>query len=599
MTIKEKLKKVYNEALKENYFKTKELKEYGLSSTDLTNLVKKDILVRVKKGEYLVNNIDSLSILVKEEKDLREKIFSYLQDGNYEDALSLIDKCLKEVEKSEYFFLLEYLIKISLSKNDLTFKEVLITLKEIIDNKFNFVIDTYINEFFKYIREYNFEVAKLYLEIIRRSKKLSNAYIIYKDLEQSLEYFQNKDNEKNSKLPNNLLYVLNKDGIFIFENTNPFLLKNIEGLVKTHSDISILKVDNLIVLKKKLGKNYGLNSIDEGNKAFQAGEYAKSLRIFKTMLFNAESSLPFYKIGYSYFKLNDLKLAKKYLLVASILSKKEGKTTNYDTIINSIDKVLNTQNKNEKNWSDEDLLQILKDVNDEKIVLIDIDNSNTYYKITRFIREHEDYVYFSSGSLLVIRKQNTKENRDYFKLRKEATKAFDKKDYELSLKLSLEIAEFCYTSSLPYGKIGECYLKLKNYPEALKYFKAAKCLAQKYGKDDFDYDKIILSTMEAMEKEKFHIELDLTSKIDELLEKGINAFLIVSKLKLTSEEAFYVYLYAANYYYHQNLYDLGDYYIKFVIEHNLEDESLNEIISNTLKYRNNNIKLERVKKKEE
>lgn len=114
MITDEKLHKVYDKATEENIFKTKELLEMGFTSNDLTKLVKDKVLSRVKRGEYILIDIESLFYYGK--KAIQEKeygkanaIFTACHKINPKHERTLFQLFLNSINNEEYEESLKYL----------------------------------------------------------------------------------------------------------------------------------------------------------------------------------------------------------------------------------------------------------------------------------------------------------------------------------------------------------------------------------------------------------------------------------------------------------------------------------------------------------
>lgn len=65
MIKEENLNTLYEEVINKEKLTTKELNDIGFTSKDLTNLVDNNILIRVKRGIYIFNDVDNLFLYAR------------------------------------------------------------------------------------------------------------------------------------------------------------------------------------------------------------------------------------------------------------------------------------------------------------------------------------------------------------------------------------------------------------------------------------------------------------------------------------------------------------------------------------------------------
>lgn len=119
MITEEKLHKVYDKVTEENIFKTKELSEMGFTGNDLTKLVNDKVLSRVKRGEYILVDIESLFYYGKKTIQAKDyvkanAIFTACHKINPNHKGTLFQLFLESVNKEnldESFKFLDLLIK--------------------------------------------------------------------------------------------------------------------------------------------------------------------------------------------------------------------------------------------------------------------------------------------------------------------------------------------------------------------------------------------------------------------------------------------------------------------------------------------------------
>ena len=145
-------------------------------------------LEKIKESNYDMNN-DYIYLLLKaivQEKDnieknniinasnlLLEKIINDLKNNNLDEALANLRIYLKNANKLDYEFLIIDLLKISILSQDLSFNKAVTTLEELQAGTFNYDLSSYILNFYNYLSIGEFNLARLYLDIISNSKKFN------------------------------------------------------------------------------------------------------------------------------------------------------------------------------------------------------------------------------------------------------------------------------------------------------------------------------------------------------------------------------------------------------------------------------------------
>ncbi len=113
-------------------------------------------------------------------------VVNLLMQNALDNAYVAIRSYLSSINKSAYEFLILDLIKISLIKKDVTFTEPMKALTLISEDNYTFDIATFIQEFYLELSQDNFELARIYLDIISKGNSLGQECIITDGLYQIL-----------------------------------------------------------------------------------------------------------------------------------------------------------------------------------------------------------------------------------------------------------------------------------------------------------------------------------------------------------------------------------------------------------------------------
>ena len=130
-------------------------------------------------------------------KNLSE-IIDDLTSNKINDFVKSLKSYLKSIAKENYEFLILDLIKISLLSHDETFKEVVNILESLTNGNYNFSLGEYILQFYNNIAKNNFNIARIYLDILNNSKNLNVECVLIPKLtkvllstESALQYMEN------------------------------------------------------------------------------------------------------------------------------------------------------------------------------------------------------------------------------------------------------------------------------------------------------------------------------------------------------------------------------------------------------------------------
>lgn len=113
-------------------------------------------------------------------------VTKYLMKNDLDNAFITLKNYLDNIGKRQYEFLMIDLIKISLIEGDIAFTKPMIALTYVARENFEFNISEYIQNFYETLVQNNFDVARIYLDIISKSNNLGQSCILTEGLEQVL-----------------------------------------------------------------------------------------------------------------------------------------------------------------------------------------------------------------------------------------------------------------------------------------------------------------------------------------------------------------------------------------------------------------------------
>ena len=124
-------------------------------------------------------------------------ITASLLKNDIKTALEDLNVYMESIEKPEYTFLIVGLIRISLLEKELAFTKPMLALTLLSKNDYKFDISIYIQEFYIALSKKQFDIARIYLDIITRAKNLGIETIdtsnLYKVLESSVSLLHKND----------------------------------------------------------------------------------------------------------------------------------------------------------------------------------------------------------------------------------------------------------------------------------------------------------------------------------------------------------------------------------------------------------------------
>ncbi len=304
-----------------------------------------------------LNKLNNKNYFTERNRDF-EEIFQALKSKV--DSYDLIKEFLLKLNKIEHLDLILNLIKVSQLKNDKNYLNVLITLKRIEKNEFEFNLDEYLELYKSALKNKYLEKARIYLSIILSAKKVYNADIdlialqeLTNDLTSDIhdEYDLSIDDLIRYKY-NELLRV---KGIILLKPLDPITTEVIiRKIQKDYEDVAVISIGfketrQLVFIHKPKLRTVDnpkdlMNLADE---LYYSGNYEEAKNSYIRLIeFGKPEYFIYAKIGLSYLRLGDKSSALDYLKLANNMIKKENiNGSNYDELINSLaDEVVNNSN---------------------------------------------------------------------------------------------------------------------------------------------------------------------------------------------------------------------------------------------------------------
>lgn len=132
---------------------------------------------KVKRNNNPIKETQTLANTSFETNNAKEvvtidMIFAYLSSGKTDLALELVHKFLEQIGATKYEFLVVQAIKCSILEHDLAFIRPMSLLISLKNGTFVFELNTYLNIFYAACENGEFDLAKIYLEIIEKSKEV-------------------------------------------------------------------------------------------------------------------------------------------------------------------------------------------------------------------------------------------------------------------------------------------------------------------------------------------------------------------------------------------------------------------------------------------
>ena len=267
-----------------------------------------------------------------------ELILETLVNKNIDDVTTYIEEYLKD--NKEYIYIINYLIKISIYEEDITFSKPMMAISVMKSNSFEFIVSEYILRFYENLAKKKFEISEVYLDILEKAKEKGHTNFNIKGMREVLNnaLLENKDKLKRPSydftITNNkpeytfedlntgysLKEFINK-GIIILDY-NQFRINESIPIIQSlfYIDPFVIEYDGYrkIVFRYKDTKNINSQDfitklINDGETSFILGNYINALTIYKNILkksFTSNANL-YNRIGLIYLKLNNKEYARQ------------------------------------------------------------------------------------------------------------------------------------------------------------------------------------------------------------------------------------------------------------------------------------------------
>ncbi len=134
-----------------------------------------------------------------------EDVIKYLMENNLDNAFISLRNYLDSIGKGLYEFLIIDLIKVSILERDIAFTKPMTVLTYVARENFKFNLSEYIQDFYETLAQNNFDVARVYLDIISKSDNLGQSCVLTKALEQVLDNSEKMlSYQRNNEILNNV-----------------------------------------------------------------------------------------------------------------------------------------------------------------------------------------------------------------------------------------------------------------------------------------------------------------------------------------------------------------------------------------------------------
>lgn len=188
-------------------------------------------------------------------------MMSFLEKKDLDNAFIRLKNYLMNINKKEYEFLIIDLLKISLLENDIAFIKPKVVLTLLSCENYTFDISKYIQEFYVNLYQNNFEMARIYLDIISKANKLGQECFIKEELFQLLE--KKKDNKS--------LASTNK---IIPEQTND---KQVDNILRQPKVMTQAKLNPSLKVHNPISDKQEQVNMKNGKKHYLAHKHEKLL----------------------------------------------------------------------------------------------------------------------------------------------------------------------------------------------------------------------------------------------------------------------------------------------------------------------------------
>ena len=327
-------------------------------------------------------------------------IINSLNEIDINNSIILIKDYMKNINKSEYEFLIINLIKLSLLQNDIAFTKPMTVLTYLARDIFSFDISIFIQEFYIALTQQKYEEAHIYIDIIKEANtagisniKIDNLVKVLENEEnaknnkvikiskipevkyeynnetetkinheQQVEKKQNEEQKEFTKYPKNnndinkelileknfldakYNQILNEQEIILLRPMDKNRRRLIHKLVLDYpymKSFSIGSEDNRrIVLQYCLPEYQRINVkeiTDLAKKAFINNDYNECIKQNKKLLQLKETKAFVYaRLGFAYSRKKNIEKAIEYLTIATEISKQEDNKYDFTDLISSM-----------------------------------------------------------------------------------------------------------------------------------------------------------------------------------------------------------------------------------------------------------------------
>jgi len=310
-------------------------------NTNLIHIMLKDMVALIEniKGNKEKDNKQEVDSTV-----LFSEIVNSLLEKNVDEAISKLHSYLVSIGKEQYEFLIVDLIKISALEQDSSFSKPMLTLTNMRNDEFTLDTMGYVQEFYSSVSKKRFEKARIYLDIINKSKdfgvsdelvaslnktldlldKKKTTVVIDKKESDSLDITKDEDyiflNEKFQQLSD-------EKGIIILDPMDSAQRKKMHKIVERFPNMTSFSIgeekDRRIVLRYVASEWIEIDKVlSDVNKALKKKDYKKCVEGYLTIISGAKpKTSSFYKLGIYLNKAGLYKESIDYLTVAYELFK--------------------------------------------------------------------------------------------------------------------------------------------------------------------------------------------------------------------------------------------------------------------------------------
>lgn len=310
-------------------------------------------------------------------------IINDLIQNDIDKAYNSIKEYLTINNHKEYELLINNLIKVSILEKDITYSKAIIALINLNRTDYQFDISKYIEEFYISLSQNKFEIAKVYLDIIKHSKNLGQECIFTDNLIKVLEQAENAVNKKINVIKEEMIVekttiekpqevnksvskeskktyevrnsekefieskyqkLLLDKGILLLKPMNAERRRNIYSIVKTYGDMVAYSIGEgetkpvVLRYRPQLEERYDPKKlIIDGNNAYNEQNYDECIDCYlKILSFGKPRTSAFAKLGLAYMKKFKLDKAIEYLTVATYMAKENNENYDFTELIDRL-----------------------------------------------------------------------------------------------------------------------------------------------------------------------------------------------------------------------------------------------------------------------